>query len=1607
MADLDIVGGAAVDVVPIIPQFHAKLKALVLPIADRVGREAGERMGEAISNNIVIAIPNAITRGGRAGVRAAGRQGDDAGGAFARSIRRKLEAAFKAMPKLQVGLADTGVDAELARIRARMETLRNKTIGVDVSTADAEREIVRIDAELRRLGASHADVEVRADTATARAALAEIRAEIAAVDATDVDLDVHVNTAGATGALMALSIQAAALMAIPLGPVLAAGLGAVVSMASAAAIGVGAVGLAAVPAIKGVTEAIQAKTAAEKEAASATDDSAKKTTQAAQRALQLAGAQSSLASAHRNAARSIAQAARGVEDAERSVADAIQRAADQRQASADAIRRAQEGLSDSHRRLRDAQESLTDANRTAQSAQEDLSRARVDAAQKLRDLNDELRSGALDQREATLRVQQAQEDLNRTKADAAVGKATQLDLDQAQLAYDRATERAKQQKQDYKALQRSAEEQKKAGVAGSEAVQDATERLADAQRAVADRTEAITDAQKGVRDAAVAVADAQSKAARDQVDAARTVADAQRGVSDAVQASAEAQVSAADQIASAERGLESARLSGIDTTTKAVTKADEYRKALAKLTPEGRTLFKAIAGPGGLVEGFKAWSKELSPDVVPLFTRAVNGLKNSLPGLTPLTKGAADGIDTLMDKASAQMKTPFWESFKADLAENVKPAVVGFGVAFGNVIVGIVGIIDAFLPKMDGIAAHSDRITERFAKWGTSLKGSPDFEKFLTYVKDTSPGLAEFIGEILSTIVDLSKALAPLSELMFETIKPLLDAIQWLATNVPELVITLWLLFAAQKAITLGMAAFAGAMILYQSVMIIATIATAGWAVALNATGIVPIIRAIVLVVGLLVAAVIYAYKNWDWFRVTVDTVARAIKTAALWIWDNGLKPAFNGIWTAMKAVGAAAVWLWDVVLEPVFGFIFKWGKILVTALVVAFLLPAYLAFKALGAIGMWLWEKAIGPAFAKIARDATWLWEKVLSPVFGWISSKAVWIYEKGIKPAFKSIWDRFKLVGEGAQWLWREVLRPVFGWIGDKASWLYEKGIKPHFDNIKSAMSLVAESFDKGKDDIKTAWDKISGIAKEPVKFIIDKVYNEGIVPLWDRVAAVTGADKLKPFKGFHTGGVMDGYSPGRDDRLIAVSGGEAIMRPEWTRAIGEDRINQWNAAARSGGISGVQRAISAGMPAYKDGGIVGWLKDKSGDAAKFLSGITDYTDPAKLFAKAAGSITNQMKPLMTNRWAKSVGQLPIKMMEGLKDTALGVFGIGDGGGGQWTKPVGAPMSTPFGKKGPMWSSGQHTGLDFAAALGTAVKAVAGGKVAMAKSGGPYGNHIMLNHGGGLTSLYAHLSKMLTSVGDTVKQGQKIGEVGSTGNSSGPHLHLEARVNGKAVDPMRYLTGGGGKGGTGVERWRHVVKAALAATNNPSSYADLTLRRMQQESGGNPEAVNNWDVNAKNGTPSVGLMQVIKPTFEAYAGMLRKQGPFRHGVSIDPMANIFASMRYAKSAYGSLPTAYNRPGGYAEGGFPQIGEMAWVGEKGPELLEFLTPTRVRSNSDSMAMARATQSIPGRGSGSIPAITADVHVYVGDREITDIVRVEVDARQDETAMALGTGRYL
>jgi len=101
-------------------------------------------------------------------------------------------------------------------------------------------------------------------------------------------------------------------------------------------------------------------------------------------------------------------------------------------------------------------------------------------------------------------------------------------------------------------------------------------------------------------------------------------------------------------------------------------------------------------------------------------------------------------------------------------------------------------------------------------------------------------------------------------------------------------------------------------------------------------------------------------------------------------------------------------------------------------------------------------------------------------------------------------------------------------------------------------------------------------------------------------------------------------------------------------------------------------------------------------------------------------------------------------------------------------------------------------HTGLDFRAAAGDPVRATANGKVAAAGWAGGYGRMVEIDHGNGLSTRYGHLSEIGVKVGEPIKIGQVIGAVGSTGRSTGPHLHYETRIDGEAVDPQKFLRAG-----------------------------------------------------------------------------------------------------------------------------------------------------------------------------------------------------------------------
>jgi len=124
----------------------------------------------------------------------------------------------------------------------------------------------------------------------------------------------------------------------------------------------------------------------------------------------------------------------------------------------------------------------------------------------------------------------------------------------------------------------------------------------------------------------------------------------------------------------------------------------------------------------------------------------------------------------------------------------------------------------------------------------------------------------------------------------------------------------------------------------------------------------------------------------------------------------------------------------------------------------------------------------------------------------------------------------------------------------------------------------------------------------------------------------------------------------------------------------------------------------------------------------------------------------------------------------------------GVSDSG---MSWPAEGPLTSGFGTR---WGR-LHSGIDIGAGYGASVSAAKGGTVILAGYNGGYGNCVVINHGGGLSTLYGHLSSVDVSEGESVDGGDFIGEVGSSGNSTGPHLHFETRIDGDAENPMRYL--------------------------------------------------------------------------------------------------------------------------------------------------------------------------------------------------------------------------
>ncbi|WWT34997.1 tail length tape-measure protein [Enterococcus phage BUCT630] len=194
--------------------------------------------------------------------------------------------------------------------------------------------------------------------------------------------------------------------------------------------------------------------------------------------------------------------------------------------------------------------------------------------------------------------------------------------------------------------------------------------------------------------------------------------------------------------------------------------------------------------------------------------------------------------------------------------------------------------------------------------------------------------------------------------------------------------------------------------------------------------------------------------------------------------------------------------------------------------------------------------------------------------------------------------------------------------------------------------------------------------------------------------------------------------------------------------------------------------------------------------------------------------------------------------------------------------------------------------------------------------------------------------------------------------------HVHLNG-----VKDPQNTQISGDSVGGSGVERWRNVAIRALKMTGQYSAgNLNALLNQMRTESNGNPNAINNWDINAKNGTPSKGLLQVIDPTFRQYA-----MPGFNTNI-YDPLSNILASIRYALSRYGSLSAAY-RGVGYKNGGIITKEHIARVGEGNKEEVVIpLTGSGLKRSRAMQLLAYANEKLNRNQSAPVSGTTSSTN---------------------------------
>lgn len=657
------------------------------------------------------------------------------------------------------------------------------------------------------------------------------------------------------------------------------------------------------------------------------------------------------------------------------------------------------------------------------------------------------------------------------------------------------------------------------------------------------------------------------------------------------------------------------------------------------------------------------------------------------------------------------------------------------------------------------------------------------------------------------------------------------------------------------------------------------------------------------------------------------------------------------------------------------------------------------------------------------------WLWEKIKEWA-SWIGNKFIEM-KNSVVNTVQNLWNSVKnFFSNGVGDTWNKVV----GWVKN----IFNKAteLKNNVSNvIGNLWNGIKDTFRRGIDTVFNWFSELPTKMKNAIiggkNAIVDAfkgIFNAALKAIGNPVNAIIhgaswvleklGAEPLQEWDvPQYAKGTPNGGHPGGPMMVNDGRGAEAVITPSGQAFIPRGRNVVLNAPKGTHVLTAEETAYITGnkAPRYryaKGTGFFGNLWDNvkgfAGDVGNKLKDVVgdvwDFvTDPGALARKVLnglGVLEGLVKyPLDVGKGilSKATEALTNKITElfssGSLDTSMGMQGVykylADVAVAVMKKFPGFQVTSGY-REGDPYSHGKHNAIDIA------LPGVVNGSPRYTEAAN-----------------YA-FEKFANKIGYVITNGKVRDRSGQSGQPATgawepwpegdhyDHVHLNG-----VKDPQSTQISGDSVGGSGVERWRNVAIRALKMTGQYSAgNLNALLNQMRTESNGNPNAINNWDINALNGTPSKGLMQVIDPTFRAYAM------PGFNSNIYDPLSNILASIRYALSRYGSLSAAY-RGHGYANGGIVNQHQIAEIAEGNkPEIIIPLDKAKRSRAMQLLAIAQDKLGVKPKSANNSSDSSGTLETLVSlmiqqNNLLSKLLAKDTSVKLDGKAIADNTNGYL